>query len=166
MPAPEIARAPLPESFEALVELVLAHEPILGAVLHNSVHLVRFEAGRLEFRPERTAPANLAPRLTTLLSEWTGRRWALSVSNEEGAPTLAEAAKRRTADRRSEAEATPLVQALLKSFPGAAVDEVRDVIADESGGAAPASTGPAPQSALDVADDFPPELEDDGERDL
>jgi DNA polymerase-3 subunit gamma/tau len=162
--APETARLPVPESFEALVEMVLAREPILGGVLHNSVHLVRFEPGRLEFRTERTAPANLAPRLTTLLSEWTGRRWALSVSNEEGAPTLAEAAKRRAADRRSEAEATPLVQALLKSFPGASVDEVRDIAAEES--VAPASSGPVPDPAADADDDFLPELEDDGERDL
>jgi DNA polymerase-3 subunit gamma/tau len=115
-----------PGSFEALVALVEAREPILGAHLRNNIHLVRFEPGRLEFRPTEHALANLAPRLTTLLSEWTGRRWAISVSNEQGAPTLAETAKRRAADRLAEATQLPLVQAVLKSFPGAVVETIRE----------------------------------------
>ncbi|HUC60769.1 MAG TPA: DNA polymerase III subunit gamma/tau [Alphaproteobacteria bacterium] len=171
MPEPERAELPLPESFEALVETVLAREPILGSVLRNSVHLVRFEAGRLEFRPERTAPANLAPRLIALLSDWTGRRWAISISNEEGAPTLAEAAKRREADRRSEAEAAPLVEALLKSFPGATVEYVRDVepgVGGEGEGPTPPAAlprAPAPELDGEIDPDLLPEFDDDGERD-
>ena len=116
-----------PQSFEALVELVEQREPILGAHLRNNVHLVRFEAGRLEFRPTEHALANLAPRLTSLLSDWTGRRWAISVSNEAGAATLAEQMRRRAADRLAAAERHPLVQAVLASFPGAAVEHVREL---------------------------------------
>jgi DNA polymerase III subunit gamma/tau len=92
------------------------------------------------------------------LSDWTGRRWALTVSNEEGAPTLDQQAKRRVADRVSEAEALPLVQAMLKSFPGATVDGVRET------GAGAAATPAAPaestdQPALDIDPDFAPEVD-------
>ncbi|HLI11994.1 MAG TPA: DNA polymerase III subunit gamma/tau [Alphaproteobacteria bacterium] len=129
-PDPIPAAAPeegAPRDFEALVELVEIHEPILGAHLRNNVHLVRFEPGRLELRPNEHALANLAPRLTTLLHDWTGRRWTITVSNQAGAATLAEQAKRRAADRRAEAEHHPLVQAILQRFPGAAVERVRDL---------------------------------------
>ena len=115
-----------PQNFEALVELVEAREPILGAHLRNNAHLVRFELGRLEFRPTEQALPNLAPRLTTLLSEWTGRRWAISVSNEKGSDTLAAQTKRLAADRLAQARSLPLVQALLQSFPGAVVENVRE----------------------------------------
>jgi len=126
--APEAAKPPSLElgTFEALVALVEAREPILGAHLRNNVHLVRFEPGRLEFRPTEHALANLAPRLTTHLSEWTGRRWAISVSNEAGDQTLAVRSKREAADRLAEASDLPLVKALLQSFPGAVVENVRE----------------------------------------
>ncbi|HEY6334896.1 MAG TPA: DNA polymerase III subunit gamma/tau [Alphaproteobacteria bacterium] len=125
---PTAAKQELPgvETFEALVAVVEAREPILAAHLRNNVHLVRFEPGRLEFRPTEHALANLAPRLTTLLSEWTGRRWAISVSNEAGDQTLATQAKQQTADRLAEASNLPLVKALLQSFPGAVVENVRE----------------------------------------
>jgi len=138
---PEVAEATAPEaagpeSFAALVELVEANEPLLGAQLRNNVHLVRFEPGRLEFRPEAEAPANLAPRLTTLLARWTGRRWAISVAREGGAPTLSEEAKRARADRLAEAASLPLVEAVLKSFPGAVVESVRPLVDAAETGAA------------------------------
>jgi DNA polymerase III subunit gamma/tau len=126
-PAPAPRPDAEPEDFEALVALVERHEPILGAHLRSNVHLVRFERGRLEFRPTAHALANLAPRLTSLLAGWTGRRWAISVSNEAGAPTLAEQMRRRAADRLAEAERHPLVQAVLASFPGAVVERVSDL---------------------------------------
>jgi DNA polymerase III subunit gamma/tau len=125
-PTPAKQELPGVETFEALVAMVEAREPILAAHLRNNVHLVRFEPGRLEFRPTEHALANLAPRLTTLLSEWTGRRWAISVSNEAGDQTLAAQAKRQTADRLAEASNLPLVKALLQSFPGAVVENVRE----------------------------------------
>jgi len=137
-----------PESFAALVELVEQHEPILGAQLRNSVHLVRFEPGRLEFRPAAQAPANLAPRLTTLLAGWTGRRWAISVASEGGAPTLREEAKRQAADRLAEAAALPLVEAVLKSFPGAVVETVRELVPAAEDGAAHAPAGDALEAGL------------------
>jgi DNA polymerase-3 subunit gamma/tau len=142
-PAPPPAPQPVPTSFEALVKLVEAREPILGAHLRNNVHLVHFEPGRLEFRSGEHAPADLAPRLGTLLHGWTGRRWLISLSNATGEPSLAQAAKRLAADRRLEAEADPLVQAVLKSFPGATIEAVRE-------------PAPAPATAAGGGDDAEP----------
>jgi DNA polymerase-3 subunit gamma/tau len=67
----------------------------------------------------------LAPRLADLLGRWTGRRWIASVSNAAGKPTLA-AQKAANADSlRSAAEQHPMVQAIMKTFPGAKIEAVR-----------------------------------------
>ncbi len=119
-----------PESFAAIVTLLgERREAILQAHLKNNVHLVRFEPGRIEFRPDEHAPRNLANRLGALLSEWTGRRWVVAISSEPGEPTLAQ--QESAADRRERAEVTahPLVQAVMAAFPGATIEAIRDLSA-------------------------------------
>jgi DNA polymerase III subunit gamma/tau len=122
------ALAPNPESFADIVTLLgERREAILQAHLKNNVHLVHFESGRIEFRPDEHAPRNLANRLGALLSEWTGRRWVVAISSEPGEPTLAQ--QESAADRRERAEVTahPLVQAAMAAFPGATIEAIRDL---------------------------------------
>jgi DNA polymerase-3 subunit gamma/tau len=120
--------APDPKSYEEVVALLQERrEAILYAQLHNNVHLVRFEPGRLEIRPEPQAPANLANRLGALLGEWTGRRWVVAVSSEPGDPTLAQQKATGEAQARAAVEAHPLVQAAMKAFPGATIETVRSL---------------------------------------
>jgi DNA polymerase-3 subunit gamma/tau len=123
-----IAAAPIPDSFAAVVALLgERREAILQAHLKNNVHLVHFEVGRIEIRPDEHAPRTLANRLGALLSEWTGRRWVVAISGEPGEPTLAE--QEAAADRRERAEVTahPLVQAAMAAFPGATIEAIRDL---------------------------------------
>ena len=70
----------------------------------HHVHEVRCEPGLIEFRPEPKAPADLAPRLSEILSQWTGRRWIASVSSDQGKPTLAEQKAAKGDELRSRAE--------------------------------------------------------------
>ena len=86
---------------------------------------MRCEPGLIEFRPEPKAPVDLAARLSDLLGQWTGRRWIASVSSDAGRPTLVEQKAVQGDQLRSGAEADPLVQAILKTFPGAKLDTVR-----------------------------------------
>jgi len=92
--------------------------------LYNFVHLVRFEHGRIEFRPNEHAPRDLAARTMKLLEQWTGTRWVVTISQERGDPTFAEqdaAAQQRLLDA---AEQLPVVQAVKEAFPGAVVRKV------------------------------------------
>jgi DNA polymerase III subunit gamma/tau len=136
--APEEARAPAPalmqpQSFSDVVELFEKHhEAMLRAHLVAHVHLVNFEPGRIEFRPGVGAPRDLSNRLGQLLSQWTGTRWIVSVSGEEGAPTLAEQAAARKASLESEAAQHPLVRKVLETFPGARIEVVREIVAAEA----------------------------------
>ena len=117
---------PNPRNFTEIVALFEARREarLVHHLLHH-VHEVRCESGLIEFRPEPQAPPDLAPRLAEMLGRWTGRRWIASVSSDPGKPTLT-AQKVANADSlRSQAEADPLVQAILRTFPGAKLDAVR-----------------------------------------
>ena len=119
---------PMPQSFAEVVALFdRKREALLRSHLFANVHLVRFEHGRIELRPTEGAPRDLANRLGKLLSDWTGERWVVSISQNEGEPTLREQAAARDETLRHEAAAHPLVRAVLDAFPGARIEAVRDI---------------------------------------
>ena len=127
-PAEASEPLPQPDSFAAVAQLFAEkREAILHAHIRNNLHLVRFDVGRIEVRPTEHAPPNLTNRVGELLTKWTGRRWVVSVSREEGAQTLSQAAAREAERILSEAAAHPLVKAALETFPGAAIEAVRDL---------------------------------------
>jgi DNA polymerase III subunit gamma/tau len=97
----------------------------IKSALERDVRLVRFEDGKLEIALDAGAPRTLVGELSKKVSEWTGRRWMVAVSGEAGDPTLREQAQARKAELRNDVESDPLVQAVLKRFPGAQIVEVR-----------------------------------------
>jgi DNA polymerase-3 subunit gamma/tau len=125
-PQPVQAALPNPRNFTEVVALFESKREarLVNALMHH-VHEVRCEPGVIEFRPEKTAPSDLASRLSDLLGKWTGRRWLASVSNAEGKPTLAQQKTANADSLRAKAESDPLVQAILKTFPGAKLEAVR-----------------------------------------
>jgi DNA polymerase-3 subunit gamma/tau len=142
MTTPMVAAAPQgladPRSFDELVALFRQKkEAILMTHLLSDVHLVHFESGRLEFRPSERAPSNLANRLAQCLLEWTGKRWLVSLSNAAGEATLKQQEAAIVAERKRQVSEHPIVQAILKTFPGAMIDDVRDLGAPEPAAAAP-----------------------------
>jgi len=142
-PAAAVAQGlPMPQNFREVVKLFeQKREGILRANLMNDVHLVRFEPGRIEFRPEPTAPRELASRMGQLLAEWTGQRWIVSVSQEPGDPTLVEQDAHNRREAEADAARHPFVQAALAAFPGARIVEVRSTALSNPGEALPAAEG-------------------------
>jgi DNA polymerase-3 subunit gamma/tau len=121
------AHDPMPQSFAEVIALFdQRREALLRSHLWSDVHLVHFEPGRIEVRPASSAPRDLTNRLGQLLSDWTGSRWLIAVSEAEGQPTLREQEERRERDLRNEVTSHPLVQAVLETFPGAAIAAVRE----------------------------------------
>ena len=98
---------------------------MMRAALEADVRLVRIEDGRIELALERTASRTLINDLSRKLEQWTGRRWAVIVSNAEGQPTLRSQALQQQTARERAAESDPRVQEVLTRFPGAKVIEVR-----------------------------------------
>jgi DNA polymerase-3 subunit gamma/tau len=136
--APKIAPAPAPDSapvMKGLEDIALLAQrngaPVLKVHIENDMHLVRLEAGRLEFRPGPRAPRSLAGDLQQRLRDWTGARWTVSISNEPGQPTLAEQKRSAKAARIESVMQAPVVRAVLDRFPGAEIVAVRDVVREE-----------------------------------
>ena len=123
---------PLPRSFEEVIALCTEkREVVLAANLTSMVHLVKFETGRIDFRPEPNTPSDLATRLSRQLSEWTGRPWLVSLSRETGEETLRQKGIDREIQRKKDAANHPLVQAILSTFPGATIEAVRELATAE-----------------------------------
>jgi DNA polymerase-3 subunit gamma/tau len=139
-------------SFAELVALAGEKRDLtIKSALERDMRLVRFEDGKLEIALEGGAPKTLAGELSKKLSDWTGRRWMVVVSGEAGEPTLWAQAQARKAELKDDVQSDPLVQAVLKRFPGAEIVDVRPP--PDAPAANADELPPTPQSDDDVADD-------------
>jgi DNA polymerase-3 subunit gamma/tau len=113
----------------------------------------------LEIRPKDRAQTELSGRVGKLLTEWTGRRWMVTVSGAPGEPTLSEQDHSAKTQALEEASRHPVVRAVLDTFPDAKL-EVRDVAEPE-----PLSDGTLADEAndTDFYEEPPSDLDDIGE---
>lgn len=113
-------------SFTQLVALAGQKRDIMTkSALEGDMRLVRFEEGRLEVALEPNASKTMISELARKFELWTGRRWTVIVSNEQGQPTLRSVNQAAKQQHARTAEADPRVQEVLSRFPGAKVVEVR-----------------------------------------
>ncbi|MGE4220152.1 MAG: DNA polymerase III subunit gamma/tau [Alphaproteobacteria bacterium] len=125
MAAPAAIHAAMPRDLAAVAELFREkREPLLYNHIRRDVFPVHFEPGRIEVRLREDAPRDLVNRLSTLLSDWTGTRWVVSVSSARGGPSLQEQADAAERRRMDAAERNDLVRAVKDVFPGAKVTKV------------------------------------------
>lgn len=126
-PQPAMQAQVMPASFEEAVALFgQRREALLQNAIENFVHLVKFEPGHLEVRVEDEAPRALVGQMAQKLTEWTGQRWVISLSREEGAPTIGSLKQAAKQSLQAEIEATPVVAEILKAFPGAKIIEIKN----------------------------------------
>ncbi|WP_371061093.1 DNA polymerase III subunit gamma/tau [Rhodosalinus sp. 5P4] len=148
--APSLADYP---AFEHVVELVRARRDMTLLIeVESHLRLAAYQPGRIEFEPTDEAAPDLAQRLGQRLQAWTGARWAVSVVGTGGGPTIAETRAEEAGALEAEARAHPLVQAVLATFPGARIKDIRTQAAQESA----AAEGALPE----VEDEWDP-FEDD-----
>ena len=119
-------RLPAPRSFEEIVELAGQMRDLrLKTALERQVRPVRVSDGRLEVALEADAPRDLANEIARKLGMWTGRRWAVILSDEPGEETLHARRMRMRESLFARAEERPEVQEILRRFPDARVVDVR-----------------------------------------
>ncbi|MEP5762079.1 MAG: DNA polymerase III subunit gamma/tau [Litoreibacter sp.] len=93
--------------------------------VETTLQLASYTPGRIEFVPTESAPRDLAQRLGARLQQWTGNRWAVSIVNEGGAPTIASERDAEENALKEQARQHPLMQAALAAFPKAEIVEIR-----------------------------------------
>ena len=148
--AEPVALPPMPSSFaEAVALFTERREGVLAVVLRTQVNPVSFAPGRIEWRQQSRAPSDLAAKVGRLLSEWTGRRWTVSLNATDPAgPTLAEQEAEADLRRRQDAANHPLVKAVLAAFPDATIEAVRDLEPEPGPSAGPAADEAEPESEM------------------
>ena len=136
-PAPAPAAAPAPEaepssssqprldSLAAIAALAdEKREPILGAWLRTEVRPVRVSPGTVEINCGSSPDGRMLDLLRDRLQEWTGERWMIALTDDGGAPTLAERERAAREEADEAAMDHPLVRQVLDAFPGARVRKV------------------------------------------
>ncbi len=142
-------------SLEDIAALAIAKRDLkVKHAVENLVRLVRMQEGRLEIALVSGASAAITSELSTKLTEWTGKRWFVAISDQEGLPTLAETAAAKKVAMVHDVRSDPLVAAVLSRFPGAEIVDVR-----RSSG-----RGEAPSSGEPDLNDPDSDLYDRGER--
>ena len=117
----------MPSSLAEIVALAETNgEMLLAARIRNHVKLVSLKPGNLQIGLVGAAPDQLAGDIARYLSQWTGQRWLVSISESGGSQTLAEEQRDANEKLRDTIASEPLVAQILDIFPGASIDEIKN----------------------------------------
>lgn len=112
--------------FEQVVELIRQHRDVKLLIdVETTLQLASYSPGRIAFVPTPAAPTDLAAKLGARLQQWTGNRWAVSVVNEGGAPTIAAVRDAEMLALKEDVTRHPMMQAVLHAFPNATITDVK-----------------------------------------
>ena len=120
---PKGPSARLPADFRGLVQaLEQSGKHNLALQLHDQVSLVRFAPPELVVRPLRPLGADWPREIVAALKAATGASWNVSLSDEQGEPSLLEQEKMAEERVRADVLADAGVRAALEAFPDAELE--------------------------------------------
>ena len=163
-----IAAAPEPQAaadalaanpdFSAVVGLIRRmRDMVLLTQVEDHLRLVRYAPGRIEFRPTPNAPRDLAQRLGERLRSWTGgARWAVSVVDQGGGPTISEDKARTRSAAEARALENPVIAAIFAAAPGAKFAAIRDETPPAPAEDTPADPHATAEGGLAEAEEWDP----------
>jgi len=124
---PPVEVLPTPKTFEEVLDLAdKKRDGLLRTHLLNDIRLISFEVGRIEFATTPNAPATLSGDLINFLNLNTPIVWTVSISRSEvGDATVSEQRQEKTRVMIDQASEHPLIQAVMETFPGATIEDVR-----------------------------------------
>ncbi len=93
--------------------------------LRNHVRLVSFSRGRMEINLTGNPPRNFVNDISSKLQAWTGERWMVAASQQEGEKTRKEQDDELREVLEKDARNTPAVSAIMAAFPGSKIVDIR-----------------------------------------
>ena len=118
-----------PRQISSLQDMISALEDErqmkLAADLRAFARVVSLRPGSLEIAKHPKLDRTLPNTLSALLMKWTGNTWLVTLSDAEGAATLAENEYTKRKSNENEALEHPLVKAVQDTFPDARVTEIK-----------------------------------------
>lgn len=113
-------------TFDDVVALIRRHRDVkLLVEVETGIRLVAYQPGRIEVQPTADASRDLVGRLGSRLQAWTGNRWVITVRDSGGGETIAEVRDAAENAIKAEAQAHPLVQAVIAAFPKAKITDIK-----------------------------------------
>jgi DNA polymerase-3 subunit gamma/tau len=115
--------AALPADFPALIDLLETRgKHQLAVQLHDQVGLVRYAPPDLALKPMRPLGGDWPRDLAAQLKSVTGTVWQVSLSDEQGEPSLLDQEKMAEERVRADVLADPNVRAVMDAFPDAELE--------------------------------------------
>ncbi len=129
--SPELKSKPLQNStiktFHDLVRTANEEKEVeLKYDLERNVRLVSFVPGKINITFNEKLNKNFIKTLTEKLLKWTGERWIISLSKEEGEKTVYEKTLSDKKNKLEEAKNSEIVKSVLSAFPDARLIDVTE----------------------------------------
>ncbi|MEM9029443.1 MAG: hypothetical protein AAGC70_13855, partial [Pseudomonadota bacterium] len=124
---PQPGHAALNRFHEGVAPAGARRDAMLKLHLEDNVRLVQFGPGRIEINVLDGAPSDLAGDLGRKLTEWTGERWIVTVTRQDGAEPIGSVRRRKIAKDIEDVKSHPAVSVLLADYPDAEISEVRPI---------------------------------------
>jgi DNA polymerase-3 subunit gamma/tau len=172
-PAPATPPVGVPQASLASFADVIAlcetkGERVLRSELVRGVALVSFQPGHISVRLEEGTPRDLPNRLSKFLQQATGTRWMVSPVTEGGGQTLGAQMDAAADAKRASIRNHPLVRSILETFPGAELEQVKQLGGPQLPASAhgPSSGEPPPPADEHDYGSYEPESDPDPDLDL
>ena len=129
--SPELKSKPLQNStiktFQDLVRTANEEKEVeLKYDLERNVRVVSFVPGKINITFNEKLNKNFIKTLTEKLLKWTGERWIISLSKEEGEKTVYEKTLSDKKNKLEEAKNSEIVKSVLSAFPDARLIDVTE----------------------------------------
>lgn len=99
-------------------------ELILHRYLEREASLVSFAQGAIELNFSPTVPNDIPGKIAQKLSEWTGQRWMISLSQTQGEPTRYATRQQKEQGQMAAIKQHPLVSEAMSLFPDAVITKI------------------------------------------
>jgi len=115
------------QSFQDLINLANKNREIeLKFDLERNVRLVKFEQGKIDISFNENLSKDFIKNLSQKLIEWTGKRWIITLSKDQGQTTVHEIKQQVKAKLIEEMKQTDEYKKILEAFPDAELIDVQD----------------------------------------
>ena len=114
-------------SFQDLIDLANKQKEIeLKFDLERNVRLVKFEQGKIDISFNENLSKDFIKNISFKLNEWTGKRWIISLSKDEGETTVFDKKNKIKSELLEEMKQSETYKKIIEIFPDAELINVKE----------------------------------------